>query len=489
MSYHTCFRAVRRLFAATSLIALPAAPVAAQDTAVVFVHGILSDGTVWDFAAGSLRQQLQIEPVQPSISWWLSEATQASELTSYLNSHSATSDSARRMPFVARSNGGLASREYVRTGGRTSYIATVATPHQGAQLANNWLNYGVPVYALSLLDALYLPLDFYYSYDPEAPWLVDVAANAMGPLVWLASNLDGLMCPVAGMCLVWDGFNNVAVPAAHDMATGSAAIALLNSGSNLSQEAAALGARVGLWTEANPYGALFALFSESPSSWITARDVAYMAYIAGYQYYRDSWDPFLSAYAGLWIGGAAALIDIDANWQGLIGTLDSYYRVIDGNSGNWYTLIDARPNDGVVPAASGAYPGGTRNAQISGNLVHTRQAESPAVVSALHDALYVDFAIPKRTTTPPPPSYSAQVQGPQAIRPWSSCYWYASTNVPDPSYEWWVDGIPVAGGQDIFYSTASSFTLTIQVWNSSGAVASGSLYVDVDPTNGECAIS
>lgn len=481
--------AVRRLFIAAPLTMLLGMPAAAQDTAVVFVHGIQSNGSVWNYAAGTLQQQLRIVPLQPSLDWLLSAPTQAGQLASFVDSDPATSNPARRMPFVGRSNGGLVSREYSRAGGRLSQIGTVATPHQGATLANNWISYGVPTYALSVLNALYTPLDFYDGQDPDTPLLIYLAANAMAPLANLANNLDGLMCPVAGMCLIWDGANYVYAPVVSDLAVGSQATAVLNAGPNLTQEAGTIQRRVGLWTEANPYGALFRLISSDAGSWMTARDIAAASYIAGYQYYHDHWDPYLRAWAGIWVGGAGALIDIDAEWQALIGTLVSYDRYIDLNTGNTYINLVALANDGVVPASSAQYPGGTRSAAIPGDLVHTEQAESPAVVSALYAMLNGDFGIPPRTTTPPPPTYGAQIQGPQAVRPWDSCYWYTSSDVPDPSYEWSVDGIPVASGTDLFYSAPSSFTLSVQVWNSSGDGATASLYVDVNAQNGECAIS
>src|SRR5690606_10617598 len=192
-------------------------------------------------------------------------------------------------------------------------------------------------------------------------------------------------------------------------------------------------------------------------------------------------DPFLSnPYASLWAYGAASLIDIDANWQALLGTLVAYQSNFDPETGQAFPVIVAYENDGIVPFGSAEYPGGTRNTLITGGILHTEQTSSPAVVGALQTMLQFDFAIPERATEPPPPTYGMQIQGPHAVRPGDSCHWYASTNVPDPSYEWSVDGIPVGSGAEVFYMAQSSFTLSVLAWNGSGGAAGASLHVDVD---------
>src|SRR5690606_19668946 len=151
------------------------------------------------------------------------------------------------------------------------------------------------------------------------------------------------------------------------------------------------------------------LIAGNPNGWLVARDAAMVAYLVAYHYYRDHPDPFLSGfYPSLWVYGAAAMIDIDADWQVLLGTLAFYQRYLDPETGHVLAELSAYENDGIVPFASAMYPGGTRNALITGGILHTEQTESPAVVGALETMLRSEFFIPDRVTEPPPPTYGMQ---------------------------------------------------------------------------------
>ncbi|MEX2152609.1 MAG: hypothetical protein WD825_04670 [Gemmatimonadaceae bacterium] len=464
----------------------PSSTTKAQDPPVVFLHGIQSNGSVWDFAANNLSQRLRMTPVKPSIDWTRREPEQASQLGSILNGNPLTANSSLRFPFVTRSNGGLASREFSRGDARLRQLATVATPHTGAELANNWLNYNTANYSVNLSNAIYVPIDFYYTYDPEPPATLDFAYAIATPIAFLAAGIDALMCPLAGLCVVWDGVNFVAAPVVHEMAEGSQALQQLNAPSNLTRESGAITRRIGLWTELDPIDAIFVLLSDNPDDWSNARGASTILYFQLYDYYSDHWDSFLAAYSPLWLEGMAWLIDMDAAWQELIGTLGWYTRFIDPETGYFYSQMGVVPSDGVVPYNSAEYPGGTRSQQIPGNLAHTKQASSQVVTDALYDVLRNDFLIDPRNPPPPSGSYWVNIGGPTTMRPGNTCYWYASTNVADASYQWSADGNVVGTGSELWYSATSSFTLNVLASNSQGHSASHSISVSVSNENGDC---
>jgi len=85
------------------LLALSGAALQAQDTAVVFVHGINSSAEVWTGIASNLQQRLRVAPVIPSLNWARTEGEQATQLSGILNANPLTASFARRMPFVAHS--------------------------------------------------------------------------------------------------------------------------------------------------------------------------------------------------------------------------------------------------------------------------------------------------------------------------------------------------------------------------------------------------
>ena len=87
---------------------------------------------------------------------------------------------------------------------------------------------------------------------------------------------------------------------------------------------------------------------------------------------------------------------MDSNWQWLVGTLLYYERYVNPDWGEWGTNLVYAPNDGVVPAMSAAYPGGTRNTRIPGDLPHVKQADNVTVRQYLYDVLRLDFGIPIR---------------------------------------------------------------------------------------------
>lgn len=96
---------------------------------------------------------------------------------------------------------------------------------------------------------------------------------------------------------------------------------------------------------------------------------------------------------------------------------------------------------------------------------------------------------PKTQPNPPPPPapWWVTIQGPSSMQPGQTCNWYASHNVPDASYEWYVNGTLVSTASDLYYNASSSFQLQVQVNSAQGGGQGATMYVDVSWSNGACA--
>lgn len=87
---------------------------------------------------------------------------------------------------------------------------------------------------------------------------------------------------------------------------------------------------------------------------------------------------------------------------------------------------------------------------------------------------------------PPPPSYSVVINGPGATKPYHTCGWSATHNVPSPSYAWYVNGSLVSTGASFYYSPSSSFHLQLTVTSGQGGSGTGTRFVDVSSSYGAC---
>jgi hypothetical protein len=88
---------------------------------------------------------------------------------------------------------------------------------------------------------------------------------------------------------------------------------------------------------------------------------------------------------------------------------------------------------------------------------------------------------------PSPPSYYASISGPEVVGPFMFCTWYSGTNIDDPSYEWFADGISVGTDPSLVRVSNSSFLLELHVWNPlTGADRWDSLEVTVDQNAASC---
>lgn len=471
----------------TGCTALAASRASAQDVPVVFVHGVNSDSTYWLPIAGQLSAILRMSPVTKSTIFYKAEAEQATLLTSKLSDDSRTSSSALRLGFVAHSNGGLVSRQLSKTDVRLEKLATVGVPHRGAKVADNWLSYSVYNYANHVVSSMFAPLNYYVNNDPGVPSIVQfVLGPAFNTLGGIFNGLHTFLCPIAGFCVGLKVANQV-VPVVYDLATTSQFIGALNASSNLVREASAISKRIGLYSSIEPVNGLFHLFFPSSVNTLAAtRALMVASYLSLWSHYEFDADYDLSSHRQLWLNGAVALIDIDANWYNLIGTLVSHTISINP-AGQYTTQTVIYASDGLIDHRSAGYPNGTLIQQIPGNIAHSEQSSSPAVKNALEVVLQQEFGLTQRSAPPPPPPYwQVIIHGPGDIRPGDACYWYASSGIANASYEWLVNGNSLGSAQDFWYTASGSFTLTVNVWNAQSHSGTSSATVNVSGANGQC---
>jgi hypothetical protein len=290
--------------------------------------------------------------------------------------------------------------------------------------------------------------------------------------------------------MVWEGAHQVFAPVVYDLRVGYPFLNGLNSASNISREAGAISQRVGLYTAISPQNGFFRLAFKNVNEWGNAREATIAVYMTLFDHYSTSYDFNLWANRHLWFDGALALVDFDAHWYDLIGSLDYYYRITDSESGFYYTELSIYANDGLVDHRSAAYPNATLIRNVTGDIAHRQQTTSLPVAERLQDVLQNVFGIPLRQAAPPPPppppTYSVIIHGPTQAQPGNTCCWYVATSVPDPLYEWSAGRTALGSDRELWYSPTSSFTLTVRVWNASGAGGSASTSVSVSSANARC---
>jgi pimeloyl-ACP methyl ester carboxylesterase len=260
----------------SATLAAATSPLVAQDTPVVFQHGILSGPNTWLMIGDTIARYLRVLPVAKQTDWWKTEATQASQLFNALNADPNTSSSSQRIPFVAHSNGGLVSRRLSIDDPRVANLVTVASPHRGAHIGNTFRNGQVLNYMTYFGDRLNAPLVFYANNDPawqNVPYLI-TAINGWNSLWnWLSTNLNAELCPIVGYCVtIEDGFAAV-VPMVVDVSEGSNLINQLNDPGNLSREQNALANRIYFYTSITAdNGLLHFLFPDDWTSLASMRE-------------------------------------------------------------------------------------------------------------------------------------------------------------------------------------------------------------------------
>lgn len=192
--------------------------------------------------------------------------------------------------------------------------------------------------------------------------------------------------------------------------------------------------------------------------------------------------PCADGWGGSWRSNWGDHVDISAPFWALSTTGTSSY---EGENQGWCGTSMAAPHVSGAAALVWARNPGWTNSMVVNQLFSTAEDRGDWGKDHLFGFGIVNAAA---AVGPPPPTYWADIQGPNAMKPGNSCHWYASTNVGDPTIEWRVGETVVGTGPDLYYSASTSFTLQVIVWNSStGAGANDSQEISVSSSNADCA--
>lgn len=452
-----------------------ATPAQGQDVPAHFVHGIRSSGNTWKAAADRLAQEFAISQTYPNLPQERPFSEQATQLDAFTGATSG-------VIAVGHSNGGQVSRVWNLNYARNNRIVTVGSPHRGVRLATNILNgsaFSRPTAgALNMIAtvAYYANLEAQLRGWPSLPisgkalQALESMMNVFYHMRWLVAQ-DGL------------GFleQNLAMslyPVLFDMDPTSSYWynGGLNSKANISREAQAMSARVGVVVRfGHPEGIFFnALIPSQANRWQEVRYFAwYVAMSLHDHYYWDispyTTDPVLAAMrsnAFRWYAIAADLAALDVYWLEQIGALGGR-----APSGAWYY----EESDGIVTETSQTYPNGTNTRFVPG-ITHTQETANADVYQRLRETFRDDFVVPLRATPPPSGTLSVSIDGPTQIQPGGTCTWYALSNAGSApfSYQWTNNGVHV--GSEYYYTGSklvgtggSSFNLRVVVTDAAGA--------------------
>lgn len=336
----------------------------------VFVHGLMNTGATWQQTADRLAQDYAIRAYRPTLSSTSPYADQSVQLRSYISSYGLPDTTIA----VGYSNGGVVSRKASADGQRFKGIITVASPNQGAALAQSMSDGRVFRFISYVTSALADPFYYYAEYwDDFNAWLARTFASVMYGV--------SASVPALAQALGYDAYNRI-IPA---MIPGSATFegtGGLNSSANLTREASALRARVGVVSQIDPATGYFGITWQgvAPQSWGELTAVQYAAvsiFMYAFEVYANYWDTgdpnWVEKQNGayLWLNAAGAVAVIDPMWCNFIGA-----------SGPTICTL----SDGIVPVSSQEYPGSTGRYVMTGP-AHKEVPTAGITASTLGQAL------------------------------------------------------------------------------------------------------
>lgn len=447
-------RPPRRLLACFIALATVSATAKAQDEPAGLVHGLQSNGATWQTAATRLKREFKITPVAPDLNWRDRFGAQSTQLNGLL-------PAGTRMA-MGHSNGGPILRDWNKNYRRNDRIASVGATHRGAQLAENAINGNV--YRVGG----YIASDIGYAAGYYMHWESRGVDNVVGySVMWALENLFYFIRDL-GSTVAKHGFalgagTGVAVPVLNDMSPyRSLILPELNSSANLARESQEMVARVGIVSQMpTPINQVF--FTLSPGNapaWAQVREIAYAGALSAYfhyAYFLDEDHPYyeqLRAGAELWAIVAMHMLDIDAWWLFLNGTLLDYERPT-----LYGYRITYEGSDGIVPVSSQRYPNFTNEYFLVNGPTHMREKTNPAVIDLMVRTFGDDFRAPKR----PPGSPARVVLSPTTV----SVMLGASVSLTAASFD--VDGAPV-GSTSVTWQSTNPSVATVSGAGSAGTV-------------------
>lgn len=359
------------------------APAVAQRRPVVFVHGFASSGATWQVAADSLASLYPLVTYRPSLAWNAVINQQATDLITYTRSYNLPDTTIA----IGHSNGGIVSRTTVMSNPNFHLrgVVTVASPQQGAPLAQNVWNGNAGEYGRLLAQNIAEPFAYYSQFPDSRAW------TTLGGLgYWLYQIGYNLPDLITGGIMI-----TRTDPLIQQMIPGSPFLDSLNGAANRAAEATRLPVRVAVRSQlADPTtGSLFA--GLIPSLWVqltAAQTALYLGFLELFEYYNsygDFSDPNLwnkrnGAY--LWLNAAGATIGVNENWCYLIGAWDPAAGV-------------CLPHDGIVPWDRQAWVGTTDVRTFPNGPAHFQEASQFTAIGS--SILETNFNVLPCRTQPP----------------------------------------------------------------------------------------
>ncbi|MEX1186630.1 MAG: alpha/beta fold hydrolase [Gemmatimonadaceae bacterium] len=442
----------------TMLAGQPAQAQLAYDR-TVFLHG--GNGTPNTWLAGSTPTRLAATIVLgtnsyrvPDLLGKFSVASQSARLRDSLNVYQGLN------VLIAHSMGGLVARTaYINNSANIAGIVTVASPHQGMPLANNF----VLIKAFAL-DAQRRVQDAWFAIGQMTGYISYIIAGSRLPLDQITQFIEGAESD-----------------ALYDLKVGSTTILNLN-GYTSDQP-----------SRANVYGTIphqNAVFRMGLSSQGSDAEFA--------QFVKDR-NTLVTVFQTCKFIGYITIIGHVAGRQ--CSYARKMLRRVDDRWGRYATMIETqgtnyqRPFDGLVPNERSVYPGlsfSDRRLNFQANMAnHSNITYSSVGVQQIANAM---AAIGMQVVQPPPSTLSISIAGPTQIQPGATCTWDAPTSGGSPpySYQWTNAGQPA--GNDYYYTGSkdwgdsnSWFIVAVSVTDAAGAIRDAEVTVYETSSAGICA--
>lgn len=457
-----------------------------QSEHVVFQHGLGQSASNWNWIINDLEARHPLIGHAINLPDENPYSTQASSLAGSLNSLGYNN-----IPGVSHSNGGVATREYVRTTGspRLDGHLALGTPHQGALLAKRLHDGAVGFWAGLILYDLIWPVAYYAYEDPDWDW-VNMGGGTSGPIIeTVASYLEPVLeygLPIGGfLYLRYRVSESQFAAVLPDMFPGSSTFTNLNSSSALSSEAQKTPTRVSISSQYPLHLAPWRpLCQGAPTPgarsqctvdiWLAWSDMIYFAQQA-YEYYsfHPDWD--LRNNAWRWDQLAQSLLSIPPLWSSW--TAQSY------DSG-----------DGVVPWQSSDYPGTSAYHEYvtlaDGLYVHHMEQldavpdhDEDPFRERISEVLEVRFGL---AASPPDPPLVVSIGGPSTVQPNDpACNWWASVSGGTGSYQYSWSGVLSGNQATVYGGISGSGTLYLTVTSGSQR-KNVQKYISVSASADEC---
>lgn len=458
------------------------------------IHGFGSGAAMWTTPRPALYdmspQQYLATRVNLESAWRPNWKDSIPFATQWQNVRDSIANRSGGHILVGHSTGGLVARYAYLNGGQSirdqsRAILTVASPHQGAILADSAAQLGAFAHDLKKkIDAA----------TPHVKYTLALVATAFGTA--LAGSSGG----VAGfMAVMFRNFPSITNPSQllevatlPALRTTSPEVNTLNNSANFD---------AGI-PRANIIGRLDNNKFMPLKLMAAFRNITEQAQISEFQKARSAFNTCKNVLAFLILGLPSAIVCSDA--ERMMGRVDeTWQRYSSGSSPQqvcgqvWDQFgphqrcwMEQRPRlnlptDGVVPNERSLFPSRNAGEFLQAEPVNANHMTVYRVLEGANrvaDAMLVGLRM-KPPPPPPPPGFSASISGTSSIAQGASCNWgVAVTGGAAPySFEWTVNGNPEGDGSESlnYTNNGSAFTIAVTVTDQNGASVPASLYVSI----------